>query len=136
MTTSARSTSSRSISSRRTSVSSRSNGPANTSRSSSRSAIRIVGRLLPGSDRSDPHRLANVDHRLGGDGARLLSPGGKNPLELTFVSPELLVALPNRGQILDHGVGHGLLEGAVAGAVERRLDLLRTRAPHRGQDVD
>src|SRR6185437_16477859 len=117
MTTSARSTSSRSISSRRTSVSSRSNGPANTSRSSSRSAIRIVGRLLPGSDRSDAHRLAHVDHRLGGDGTRLLGPLLEDPLELRLVAAELLIPLPDRRQILDHGVGHGLLEGPVPRAV-------------------
>src|SRR5581483_683063 len=114
ITTSARSTSSRSISSRRTSVSSRSNGPANTSRSSSRSAIRIVGRLLTGPDRSDAHRLPDVDHRLRGDRASLLGPDGQDSLELGFVAAELLIALTDRRQILDHGVGHGLLEGAVA----------------------
>src|SRR5579859_6581027 len=104
MTISARSTSIRSISSRRISVSSRSKGPAKTSRSSSRSAIRIVGRLLPHPDRSDPHRLAHVDHGLGGDGAGLLGAGLENSLELPFVGAELFVAFADRRQVLDHGV--------------------------------
>src|SRR3954447_21695531 len=50
MTTSASCTSSRSISSRRTSVRSRSKGPEKTSRSSSSEATVIQGRLTPAGD--------------------------------------------------------------------------------------
>src|SRR5436305_8917623 len=123
MTISARSTSMRSTSSRRISVSSRSNGPANTSRSSSRSTRRTVARLPAGPDCSEAHRLAHVPDRVGGDGPRLLGPRGEDPLELRDVTPQLAVALAHRRQVVDHRIGHGLLEGSVARPVEGALDL-------------
>src|ERR1700760_4602265 len=108
MTISARSTSSRSTSSRSTRVSSRSNGPANTSRSSSRSARRTGVRLAPHPDRSYSHDLADVGEGLRSDRLGLLGPGLEDSLELPLVVPELVVALPYRRQILHHGVRHRL----------------------------
>src|ERR1700733_7497986 len=113
MTTSARSTSSRSTSSRRISVRSRSNGPAKTSRSSSRSRSATPQTLSAMPDRSYPHRFPHVDHRVGGYRAGLGRPVGQDRLELPLVGPKLPVTLPGGRQIGGHGLGHGLLEVTV-----------------------
>src|SRR5213593_2237056 len=99
ITISATSTSSRSTSSRRISVSSRSNGPANTSRSSSRSISRTRRNLAALPDWPHAHCAADIGHRLGGDGASLLGALGERPLECVLVAPTLLVGLPDRRQV-------------------------------------
>src|SRR5689334_23935921 len=118
MTTSARSTSNRSTSSRRISVSRRSNGPANTSRSSSRSTRATAQTLSARPDWSHPHGPPDIRERLGGDGPRLVGAVGQDALQLHLVRADLLEALSHRSQVIDQGIGHRLLEGAVAGAVE------------------
>src|SRR5438477_8695536 len=120
MTISARSTSSRSTSSRRIKVSSKSKGPAKTSRSSSRSARRTEQKLAAASDRPHPHRLAHIGERGRGDRARLLRTAGECVFERGLVRAQLLVALADRAEVVDYRVGHRLLERAVARPVERR----------------
>src|ERR1700759_2836398 len=123
MTMSATSTSRRPTSSRKIGWSSRSNGPGKPSRSSSSSTSRIASRLPPAPDRSEPHRLADVCDHARGDRAGLVRSLLEDPLELALVGAELPVALTDRSQVLDHGLPHGCLEGAVARAVELALDL-------------
>ena len=57
---------------------------------------------------ADAHRPAHVRERVGGDRAGLLGALGQRLLEPRRVGPELPVALADRRQVLDHGVGHGL----------------------------
>src|SRR5215212_9848087 len=98
----------RSTSSRSTSVSRRSNGPENTSRSSSRSATCIIPRTLTtvpdgiphAGIRPDAHRLANVGERLARHLARLVGAGGQDVLERRLVGAQLLVALAHRRETL------------------------------------
>src|SRR4051794_19826897 len=120
-TTSARSTSSRSSSSRRTSESRRSNGPAKTSRSSSRSAIRVTG-TCPGrlggapdgsAQRADPHRLAHVGDDRRGQSARLLGARLEDVLDRVGVLAQLRVALAHGRQPGGDLLADGLLELAV-----------------------
>src|SRR5437764_13202330 len=142
MTISARSTSSRSTSSRRISVSSRSNGPANTSRSSSRSISLTQPNVSGGSGRCrrslpdwpDAHRPADVVKRLGRDRAGLLSALSQRTLEPVLIGSQLLEAGSDRLQVLDHGVRHRLLERTVARPVELALDLLWGHRADGGQD--
>src|SRR2546421_699764 len=137
MTTSARSTSSRSTSSRRISVNSRSNGPANTSRSSSRSITRMgPPRLAALPDWPDAHRPTDVGQRAAGDGAGLFGPALEDPLESLLIGPELLVTRAHGREIFDDRLGHGLLERPVPRAVELVLALGGSRPPHRGEDLD
>src|SRR5215212_218331 len=98
MTISARSTSSRSSSSRRMSESSRSKGPAKTSRSSSSSASLTPRRLGGSADGPDAHRLAHVRHDAGRDRLRLLGAGLEDALDVLLVLADLQVALARRGQ--------------------------------------
>ena len=53
-----------------------------------------------------------------------------------LVGSQLGVALAHRGQQLDDGLGDGLLEVAVAGALELDLDRLRADPAGDGEDVD
>src|SRR3954471_9264388 len=94
-TTSARSTSSRSSSSRRTSESRRSNGPAKTSRSSSRCATALMrsGTLRAAPDGPDAHHLADVRHRGGRERARLPGALLQEVLEAVLVGAQVRVAL-------------------------------------------
>src|SRR5919198_3436967 len=132
-TTSAKSTSSRSTSSLSTSVSSRSNGPWKTSRSRSSEATRIAETL---GGRPDAHALAHLGERAGGDRLCLAGTLGEHRLQLRLVRTKLAIALAGGRQVVDHGLGDGLLEPPVAPAVELALDLLRRHPAHHREDLD
>src|SRR4051794_10273270 len=132
-TISARSTSSRSTSSFSTSVRSRSNGPWKTSRSRSMVAARTGERLRGG---SDAHGAADIRHRLGGERAGALGALGQGLLERRLVGADLGIALADRCQVVDHRLGHGGFERAVALAVELALHLFRRAAADHREDVD
>src|SRR6185312_9406567 len=131
----------RSTSSRSTSVSNRSNGPENTSRSSSRSATCIVLRTLTtasdGRRRSDAHRGPDLGQGLAGHGAGLLGAGAEDVLQRRLVAAQLLVALAHRGEPLDDRLGGRGLEVAVAARVGHvGLDLLGGDAARDRLDLD
>src|SRR4051794_1008394 len=131
MTTSARSTSSRSTSSFRTRVSSRSKGPWKTSRS--RSRTRMVKRLEAG---PDAHALADVVQRSGRDRPCAVGPVAQDAHQLRLVVAQLVVALADRRQVVDDRVGHGALERAVLLALELLLDRLGRAGLDDREDVD
>src|SRR5215218_4925610 len=133
MTTSARSTSSRSTSSFRTRVRSRSKGPWKTSRSRSSVATRTRGRLARG---PDAQTVADVGEGLGGDRAGAVRALAQNPQQLALVAAQLVIALAYRGEVVDDRVGHRSLERAVALAVELLLDRFRGARLDHGQDLD
>src|SRR3954451_4288851 len=124
---SASSTSSRSTSSRRISESSRSNGPAKTSRSSSRCCTALATadrRLGVGADGTDAHGRADVRHHRRRERARPLRALSEDLLEAALVTAQLVVALAHGRQPLGDRVADGALEVAVAAALELTLDLL------------
>src|SRR5436190_17524666 len=86
--------------------------------------------------RTDAHPVADLGERTGGDLARLLGTGGEGLLERRLVGTKLGVALAHRGEQLDRGLGDGLLEVAVAPALEPALDLDRSDAARDGENVD
>ena len=63
-----------------------------------------------------------------GDRAGLVGACARGPLERGLVGAQLAVALAHGREQLDHGLGHRLLEGAVARALELALDLLGRHA--------
>ena len=60
----------------------------------------------------------------------------EHPPQLALVRAERVVALLDRREQLDHGLGDALLERAVALPVELRLDLARSSARGDGHDLD
>ena len=94
------------------------------------------GRSNPFNQRTDPDRRPYLGQGLGRDRPGLLRAGGERGLERLLVRPELLVALPDRGEELDHRIGDRGLEVAVAGAVELALDLLLADPLGDGEDLD
>src|SRR6476620_1360646 len=88
--------------------------------------------LRPNKAHAFVHRLE--DRRAGRAG--LLRALREHPPQLALVRAERVVALLDRREQLDHGLGDALLERAVALAVELRLDL-GDRVPGRdGHDLD
>src|SRR3954452_9607574 len=68
--------------------------------------------------------------------ARLVRADGEHPAQLTLVGPERVVALLDRSEQLDAGLGYACLERAVALPVELRLDLGDGASGGDGHDLD
>src|SRR5437870_5377544 len=67
---------------------------------------------------------------------RLLRADGEQPLQLTLVRAQRLVALPDRSEQPDDRLGDVLLELSVAPAVVARLDVGNRIARRHGHDLD
>src|SRR5687767_5822810 len=84
----------------------------------------------------DAHPLPHVRKSIARDLAGLQLALLEGRLQPRLVPAQLRIALAHRGQVLDHRLGDGLLEVAVAGVLELRLHRLRRLPVGGGEDVD
>src|SRR5919106_5994280 len=82
-----------------------------------------VGRSAGSGTVSEPHSRSDVDHRGLRDLAGAPGPRVQQALELGAVTDEILVALLDRPEVLDHRIGQCLLELGVAAGSIGRLEL-------------
>src|SRR5690606_29856848 len=101
-----------------------SHGRRDVARRRARSPGRRARRRSSAARRAEAHPLAHVGQDLRGDRTRLLGTHREHPLKLGLVGAQLRIPLAHGSQVVDHGLGDGLLEVAVARALELALDLL------------
>ncbi len=88
-------------------------------------------------DRPDAHRSPHVMQGVGRDRPGLIRAGSQNALKLRLVGAQLGVALADRCQVVDDGVGDRLLEGSVAGPSANSASSASTLDPaDRGEDLE